>query len=57
MCKVFLHKITNQMENIRDKFVKATFSDTNRAIAFFEKFLPEELVASLETLFKNEKKS
>jgi predicted transposase/invertase (TIGR01784 family) len=36
------------MENIHDKFVKTTFSDTNRAISFFEKFLPEELLSSLE---------
>jgi hypothetical protein len=45
------------MENIHDKFVKAAFSDTNRAIAFFEKFLPEELVVSLLRHYKNEKKS
>jgi len=36
------------MENIHDKFVKATFSDTNRAIAFFEKFLPENILSSLD---------
>ena len=43
-----MHKITNQMENIHDKFVKATFSDTDRAIAFFEKFLPENIVSTLD---------
>lgn len=45
------------MENIHDKFVKATFSDTERAIAFFEKFLPQELVSVLNLFFKNENKS
>ena len=38
--------------NIHDKFVKASFSDAERAIAFFEKFLPDQLlqVVNLSTL-------
>ena len=36
------------MKNIHDKFVKASFSDPGRAISFFEKFLPEKIVDSLD---------
>lgn len=36
------------MKNIHDKFVKASFSDTDRAIAFFEKFLPKHLLDTLD---------
>ena len=36
------------MKKIHDKFVKASFSDTGRAMAFFEKFLPEKVVSGLD---------
>ena len=36
------------MENIHDKFVKASFSDPGRAIAFFEKFLPDHVSDTLD---------
>ena len=35
------------IHNLHDKFVKASFSDVDRAAAFFEQFLPEELQKSL----------
>ena len=37
----------NNIHNLHDKFVKASFSDVDRAAAFFEQFLPEELQKSL----------
>ena len=36
------------MNNIHDKFVKASFSDQGRAISFFEKFLPGKILQSLD---------
>ncbi|MFZ1748645.1 MAG: Rpn family recombination-promoting nuclease/putative transposase, partial [Saprospiraceae bacterium] len=38
----------HSINNIHDKFVRESFSDPNRAVAFFEKFLPEELLVHLE---------
>jgi predicted transposase/invertase (TIGR01784 family) len=37
----------NNIHNIHDKFVKASFSDQDRAIAFFEKFLPEKILVRI----------
>ena len=37
----------NNIHNLHDKFVKASFSDVDRAASFFERFLPEELQQSL----------
>ncbi len=37
----------NNIHNLHDKFVKASFSDVDRAVSFFERFLPEELQKSL----------
>ncbi|MGB4959615.1 MAG: Rpn family recombination-promoting nuclease/putative transposase, partial [Saprospiraceae bacterium] len=36
------------INNIHDKFVRESFSDATRAIAFFERFLPEELIETIE---------
>ncbi|MCO6460578.1 MAG: Rpn family recombination-promoting nuclease/putative transposase [Saprospiraceae bacterium] len=33
----------DKITNPHDKFVRETFSDTERAMAFFEKFLPEQV--------------
>ncbi len=40
--------MSNKIHHIHDKFVKASFSDPKRAAAFFERFLPESLVQSLD---------
>ena len=37
----------NNIHNLHDKFVKASFSDVDRAAAFYEQILPEELQKSL----------
>jgi predicted transposase/invertase (TIGR01784 family) len=37
----------NDIHNIHDKFVRETFSDAERAAAFFEIALPEQLTAQL----------
>ncbi|MFZ1748580.1 MAG: Rpn family recombination-promoting nuclease/putative transposase [Saprospiraceae bacterium] len=36
------------INNIHDKFVRESFSDATRAIAFFERFLPEEMLKNIE---------
>lgn len=36
------------MKKIHDKFVNASFSDSARAISFFEKFLPDSILGALE---------
>ncbi|MFZ1751795.1 MAG: Rpn family recombination-promoting nuclease/putative transposase [Saprospiraceae bacterium] len=40
--------MSNSINNIHDKIVRESFSDPSRAIAFFEKFLPETLLLHLE---------
>ncbi len=37
-----------KINNIHDKFVRESFSDTKRAAAFIEHFLPTELVSSID---------
>ena len=37
----------NKAHHIHDKFIKASFSDPKRAVAFFEQFLPAHLVDTL----------
>jgi hypothetical protein len=39
--------------NIHDIFVRESFSDVGRAIAFFERFLPENLVRHFDFNFFN----
>lgn len=36
------------INNIHDKFVRESFSDIRRAAAFFEHFLPKDLVSTIE---------
>ena len=36
------------IHNIHDKFVRESFSDPNRAIAFLERFLPDEMIINLD---------
>ena len=36
------------IHNPHDKFVKDVFADKERAIAFFEQFLPEEILAIID---------
>ncbi|MFZ1750458.1 MAG: Rpn family recombination-promoting nuclease/putative transposase, partial [Saprospiraceae bacterium] len=38
----------DNINNIHDKFVRESFSDATRAIAFFERFLPEEMLKIIE---------
>ncbi|MBK9567385.1 MAG: Rpn family recombination-promoting nuclease/putative transposase [Saprospiraceae bacterium] len=35
------------VHNIHDKFVRESFSDPGRAIAFLERFLPDEMLKNL----------
>jgi len=36
--------MAKRTHNIHDIFVRESFSDTERAVAFFERFLPENIV-------------
>jgi len=40
--------MANDFHNIHDKFVRESFSDPERAVAFFEIMLPEDLYAKLD---------
>ena len=40
--------MANDFHNIHDKFVRESFSDPERAVAFFEIMLPEDLCAQLD---------
>ncbi|MBK9257473.1 MAG: Rpn family recombination-promoting nuclease/putative transposase [Saprospiraceae bacterium] len=40
--------MAKKIHNIHDKFVKASFSDPDRAAAFFENFLPEILLKEID---------
>jgi len=40
--------MADNINNIHDKYVKESFSDLNRAAAFFEKMLPKELIEQLD---------
>jgi predicted transposase/invertase (TIGR01784 family) len=44
--------MANRLHNIHDIFVRESFSDSERAVAFFERFLPETIIhhLNLETL-------
>ncbi|MFZ1751391.1 MAG: Rpn family recombination-promoting nuclease/putative transposase [Saprospiraceae bacterium] len=40
--------MAKKIYNIHDKFVRESFSDPSRAIAFFEKFLPSDVLEYLD---------